>query len=253
MRVAWVHPTWRDLVIERLARDAGLWLHFLTRCGPHGVGLALSPAGAAPGERALPLIAGDRDWDALGDRIYTLLPELDHAELAAVLRAILGAAQTATPNGMAAGEARVLARMALERTAALWAAAGTPVLLDCVDAWLSLSAHLDPPVSPDFLGPTWAELLPAGLPDPDDLSEVQRFTDWVTLSELLGEFSHEALEQLGFTGAHDALIQRYWELPRSSSELLTAGDARPDRLTPWDDVQSRTIADSTVRRVLSDL
>jgi hypothetical protein len=247
-----VHPTWRDLVIERVARDAELRQRFLTRCGPHGVVLALSTGGGAQGERALPLISGDRDWDALGDRIYTLLPELDHAELAAVLRAILGAAQTATPNA-AGGEARVLARMALERTAALWTAAGTPVLLDCVDAWLSLSDHLAPPVSPDFLGPTWAELLPSGLPDTDDLTEVQRFTDWVTLSELLGEFSHDALEQLGFTAEHDALIRRYWELPRSSSELLTAGDARPDRLTPWHDVQRSTIADSTVRRVLSDL
>jgi hypothetical protein len=248
-----VHPTWRDLVIERLAGDADLRQHFLARCGPHGVVLALSVAGGAAGERVLPLIGGDGDWDALGDRIYALLPELDHAELAAVLRAILGAARTATEDWRAAGEARGLARMALERSASLWAAAGTPVLLDCVDAWLSLSDHLAAPVPPDFLGPTWAELLPAGLPDPEDLVEVQRFSDWVTLCELLGEFSREALEQFGFTEEHDALIHRYRELPHPRSEFLEGTGPPVDRYAPWDDVESRTIADSTVRRVLSDL
>jgi hypothetical protein len=248
-----VHPTWRDLVIERLAGDTDLRRRFLSRCGPHGVVLALSTAGGADGERSLPLITGDGDWDALGDRIYALLPELDHAELAMVLRAMLSAVQFVTPDLMAAGEARVLARMCLERTASMWAAAGTPVLLDCVDAWLSLSDHLDPPASPDFLGPTWADLLPAALPDPKDLSEVQRFADWVTLCELLGEFSRALLEQLGFGDDHDALTRRYREQLRPASELLTASGPPIDPLAPWDDVQRRRTADSTVRRVLADL
>jgi hypothetical protein len=253
VRVAWVHPTWRDLVIERLAGDADLRCRFLSRCGPHGVVLALSTGGGAQGERALPLIGGDGDWDALGDRIYALLPELDHAELVMVLRAILSAAQIVTPDWMAAGEARVLARMALERTAALWAAAGAPVLLDCVDAWLSLSDHLDPPVSPDFLGPTWAELRPADLPNHDDLAEVQRFTDWVTLCELLGEFSHELLAQLGFGQDHEALIVRYRAHQWPGREVLMPSGPVSDPTTPWEDVRRREIADSTVLRVLADL
>jgi hypothetical protein len=248
VRVAWVHPTWRDLVIERLAGDAELRRHFLGRCGPHGVMLALSTAGGAHGERVLPLIADDGDWDALGDRIYALLPALDHAELAAVLRAIQGVVQIVIPDWMAVCEARGLARMTLERTASLWGAAGAPVPLDCVDAWLSLSDHLDPPVSPDFLGPTWAELLPHTAPDPEDLAEVQRFADWVTLCELLGEFSRERLEQLGFGPEHDALIHRN----RATEALAWAGPPA-DPPSRWADVQDGTIAESTVRRVLADL
>ena len=253
MRVAWVHPTWRDLVIERLAGDTDRRRRFLSRCGPHGVVLALSTAGGAEGERSLPLIAGDADWDALGDRIYALLPELDHAELTMVLQAILNTIQTMTMDRVAAGEARVLARMALERSAGIWSGVGAPVLLDCVDAWLSLSDHLDPPVLPDFLGPTWAELLPAALPDPDDLCEVQRFADWVALCELLGEFSREQLEELGFSDDHDALIRQYREQPGPVSELLTPSGPSVEPRTPWDEVEQRQIADSTVRRVLSDL
>jgi hypothetical protein len=243
-----VHPTWRDLVIDRLAADADLRRRFLGRCGPHGVVLALSTAGGAHGERVLPLIADDGDWDALGDRIYALLPELDHAELAAVLRAILSVVQIVTPDWMAAREALGLARMALERTASLWVTAGAPVLLDCVDAWLSLSDQLAPPVSPDFLGPTWADLLPGAVPDPEDLAEVQRFADWVTLCELLGEFSRELLEQLGFGPEHDALIHR-----NRPTEVLAWTSTPADPPSRWDDTQHGTIAESTVRRVLADL
>ena len=54
MRVAWVHPTWRDLVIERLAADAELRRRFLARCGPHGIVLALSTSGGAEGGAAPP-------------------------------------------------------------------------------------------------------------------------------------------------------------------------------------------------------
>lgn len=246
MRVAWVHPTWRDLVIERLADDAALRRHFLARCGPHGIVLALSTGGGAAGERRLPLVAGDDDWDALGDRIHAVIPQLDHLELVAVLSAVRGALDAAAVDWRSMREARALARMALERSAALWNTSGMVVELDCLDAWLSLSNRLDPPVWPTFLVPTWAELLPAGLPESRDLAEVQRFTDWVTLCELLGAFAPGLLEQLGYGEEHDALIRRY----RHDRAILEwSGQVPP----PREDTQPRQIAEATVRRVLADL
>jgi hypothetical protein len=250
MRVAWVHPTWRDLVIERLAGDAELRRHFLSRCGPHGVVLALSTAGGAGGERALPLVVEDEDWDALGDRIYDLVPELEHAELAAVLRAGRAALMAVPADWRAAGEARVLARIALERSAAVWTSEGAPILLDCVDAWLSLSVRLDPCVWPTFLAPTWAELLPTALPDPRDLAEMQRFMDWVALCELLGEFSPELLDQLGYRPEHTTLIHRF---RAGISDLVKVPHWSDDPPAPREDDPTRHVAEMTVRRVLADL
>jgi hypothetical protein len=213
--------------------------------------LALSTAGGAEGERALPLVSDDEDWDAVGDRIYALVPELDHAELAAVLRAVRTALRAVRDDWSAAGEARVLARVALERTASVWESAGAPVLLDCVDAWLKLSEGLDPRVWPTFLAGTWAELRPASLPDPRDLAEVQRFTDWVTLCELLGEFSSELLDQLGHDAAQTALIRRFREgAYAGGSEGLTWSAEAP---TLHEDDRTRQVAGDVVRRVLVDL
>lgn len=253
MRVAWVHPTWRELVIERLAGDAALRRRFLGRCGPHGIVLALSTLGGAEGERQLPLIGGDKDWDAIGDRIYALAPELEPQEAVAVLAAVENLLEAVLGDPMLAGEAVALGRTVLERFGDLWSSAHTSIALSCIDAWLSVAGRLAPPPQPTFLSVTWAELLPTELPDPGDLVEVQRFTDWVTLCELLGEFSRELLEQLGFSDAHNALIHRYRELPHPDSALLAGSDPPIDVHAPWDDVRQRVVADSTVRRVLADL
>ncbi len=81
MRVEWVHPSWRDLVIGRLENDAQARREFINRSGVYGAVLALSTAGGAAGERRLPLIGSDEDWDALTDRLYALIPELEPPEL----------------------------------------------------------------------------------------------------------------------------------------------------------------------------
>jgi hypothetical protein len=254
MRVAWVHPTWRDLVIERLAGDAELRRRFLSRCGPHGVVLALSTGGGAEGERRLPLICEDEDWDAVGDRIYALVPEIEHGELVALFAAIGLALRELTCSDPArAGEARALARLTLERADSVWTATNAPVPLDCIDAWLGLSKHLDPVVWPGFLAPTWAELLPTALPDPDDLPEVQRFTDWVTLSDLVSSFSIELIGELGYGSAQGNLRRAFKEreLGKLGAGLQSAES--PVYESFIEESRARRVSDSVIRRVLVDL
>lgn len=67
------------------------WLQFerlCGSCGTYGVLLALSQQGGVAGERSLPLLISDRDWDALGDRIAALLRELEDQDVARVLFAL---------------------------------------------------------------------------------------------------------------------------------------------------------------------
>src|SRR5437588_9773703 len=63
--VEWMHPSWRDLVIDHLASDDQARETFLQRCGLQGFLLALSTAGGATGERKSPLLVRAEDWDAL--------------------------------------------------------------------------------------------------------------------------------------------------------------------------------------------
>jgi hypothetical protein len=223
MRVAWVHPTWRDLVIERVGADAALRRHFLSRCGVHGLVLALSVAGGAGGQRQLPLIGSDDDWDTLGDRLYALAPELETTELVALLEALTATIAALEP-APAASEAKVLAKMVLSRMSAWWDGARVAIALPALDAWLGLSRQLQPPLDPPSLGVTWAELLPVRAPDPDDVAEVQRFTDWLILCLLLADFAGEHLLALGYCSDQIKLIVQFVDRIGADPQECT-GDA----------------------------
>jgi hypothetical protein len=200
VRVQWVHPSWRDLVIDHLVEDQAARRRFLSGCGVHGVLLALSFAGGERGERALPLMSGDSDWDALTDRVYELAPELEATELQAVLESV-GQAITALDESGAHAEAIALAGTVLTRLTSLWDATKDPIPLQALDGWLTLAGRLPrdaPRPAPPYLVRTWAELLPAGAPSLEDRDGVERFADWLTLAELLHVNFPEALGRLQF-------------------------------------------------------
>src|SRR5882757_9830620 len=99
-RIEWMHPSWRDLVIDHLARDAASRQKFLSRCGLQGFLLALSSAGGATGERAIPLLVQPRDWQALSESLPTVLtsgPYASWSALTTVHNAIV-ANKGAVPN-----------------------------------------------------------------------------------------------------------------------------------------------------------
>jgi hypothetical protein len=197
MRVTWVHPSWRDLVIDHLTREEQARERFLRDCSLHGAQLALSYAGGAAGARTLPLLKRDEDWDALADRVYGLTAELEQGELVALLDAIGGAigALTLSP---AQSELDALARGVLIRVTSLWRASHQPIPLPALEAWLALAKLLSPMPAPPELAVTWVELLPTAVPELADRSGLERFGDWLTLAVLLHDYDPEVLEPLGF-------------------------------------------------------
>ena len=149
MRVDWVHPSWRDLVIESLANDPVARRRFLQRCGVDGAALALSGSGGTEGERERPLLRGDADWDALGDGLYHRCAELDEAEAVRLLQVLADAGD--------GPEVRALAALVLTRLG--WG--GKVLSVDAIGAWSALAARLDPRPEPPAVAMTWLELEPA--------------------------------------------------------------------------------------------
>lgn len=75
MAVDWIHPSYRDLVIEELERDAPASGHFLQNCSWEGLQLTLSIAGGEKGQRRYPLMTSEGSWVILENRLNTLLAE----------------------------------------------------------------------------------------------------------------------------------------------------------------------------------
>jgi hypothetical protein len=195
MRVDWVHPSWRDVVIEALAEDAEERRRFLSRCGVDGAALALSSHGGAGGERSRPLLQRDADWDALGDGLYALCSDLDEADAIRLLDVIAAAGDDP--------EVKALAELVLRRLN--WS--GKAVSVDAIGAWAAVSAGLDPRPQPPAVAMTWLELEPSHAPETPE--ELERMADWLRLAELLTERAPELIEGLGFPDRYEDVLEAF--------------------------------------------
>lgn len=67
--VGWIHPSWRDLVIDFLSQSPRLRAIFLEKCSSNGVTLALSRGGGAEGQRKFPLLKNQTDFHLLRESV----------------------------------------------------------------------------------------------------------------------------------------------------------------------------------------
>jgi hypothetical protein len=236
--IGWVHPSWRDLVIDELREDPDARRRFLSASAVDGVTLAVSGAGGSRGERTLPLLLDDTDWDALGDRLHELRPELEDRELARVLLALTSAGAVAS-DPYQARELHSLTANVLRTTRRSWYEQRRPVPVFLLEAWYAANAGLATPYASPQLAPTWAELHPGSLllerPDP---AELARTEEWLEFAEVLYRYDLTALEWLGFfTRDRDLLERLIVTLTRTSVDeelrpLTESVLARIERLVP---------------------
>ncbi len=205
--IGWVHPSWRDLVIGELRDDGSARRRFLSACGIYGVMLALSQQGGAAGERSLPLLLGDGDWDALGDRVGELLRELDDHDTGRLLLVLTDALKARSEPAQRA-EAECLTQYVLGALGRSWRKAGQLVPVFLLEAWYSANARLPERAEPPSVRRTWAELHPSrelllgGL----DARDLQGLDDWLALAQVLAAHDREALRRLGFYADEEQLL-----------------------------------------------
>lgn len=71
--VDWIHPSYRDLVIDELMVDLDQQANFVRNASLIGLGLALSEAGGEAGKRVLPFLRSEYSWQALQTRLLDLI------------------------------------------------------------------------------------------------------------------------------------------------------------------------------------
>ncbi len=233
--IGWVHPSWRDLVIDELCHDASGRQRFLAACGVDGVLLALSGHGGARGERSLPLLADDRDWDMLSDRLQGLVRELEPRDCARVLLALEQAASDAAD---AAGlrEANALALTFLEAARQLWDAQRVTLPAFLLEAWFELAGRVPGAPTRPALATTWERLHPGPLsPGSPEHDQLLRADEWLAVAEVLAARDPAALVALDFHERDRELLEQLIV----GLTQLGAGDA-----------DARPLAESVLTRIL---
>jgi len=156
--------------------------------------LALSQEGGTVGERSLPLLVSDSDWDLLGDRIAGLLSELEDQDLARLLLG-LEEALTAELEPTHHAELESLAHYVLGSSRRVWEKQPRALPVFALEAWYALRRWVREPVDSPSIGRTWTELHPtsslfiAGI----TAGELRALDDWLALAQALARHDRAAL------------------------------------------------------------
>ena len=197
--VAWVHPSWRDLVIDHLAADAAPAARFLTPAG------STARCWRCPLERRARSASGrcrcwttDADWDALTDRLRRLVDELAPDELAALLRTVAEAARWSM--GPERTEAQALGRTLLERVRRRLDAGARerhPADPEVLIAWMELAQRVPERPPAPAVGAALVARAPVLPLDLARVEDCERVDDWLRLVEAVSGFAPEAVAHSG--------------------------------------------------------
>lgn len=84
--VDWIHPSYRDLVIDELMVDLEQQVIFVRNASLIGLSLALSEAGGSAGKRALPFLRAKDSWQALRMRSLELINAGSESDIERIIR-----------------------------------------------------------------------------------------------------------------------------------------------------------------------
>jgi hypothetical protein len=249
--IGWVHPSWRDLVIDELSGSPSARRQFLSACGIYGAMLALSRRGGPAGVRSLPLLIVDDDWDTLGDRICELLRELEDQDVARLLLT-LADTLSAEFEPTRRCEAEGLTRYVLGATRRSWQKQARPLPVFLLEAWYLANAWLSEDEERPPIAHTWHELRPAGSLLVGRLTgrDLQAVDDWLALAQVLLAHDREALRQVGFYERDQALLAHIavslGEITDPELEALAESMLRRIRALS---LKYRELADTTLTRM----
>lgn len=157
----WIHPSVRDVVIEYLMNHDVERQRFLKTADSPGLVLALSSAGGREGERSLPFLRNDRDWDVLQQRYRELACELGSDEQLALMRGLLSPLLQPGNTIRDADQRRIrtIAAQALEEIRSSWDARSDPLRVRTLEAYYELSVSARIYVQSPQLARSWDSVI----------------------------------------------------------------------------------------------
>ena len=181
--VDWVHPSVRDAVIDYLMVHDQERLRFLQTLSIQGALLALSSAGGASGDRQLPLMVADEDWEALGVRMTNLAAVVDSLGSIPLLRALEAVWQSKNLDIGVAAQLRQLSESVLAAMRHHWYDGGA-IEYSALRLYYSVAERASLFVDAPKLSATWRrceELFRATLEE--DIEDASEAVSIVTLLE----------------------------------------------------------------------
>lgn len=221
---SWVHPSWRDLVIEHLSEHPEARRAFLTRAGLGGLSLALSTAGGVSGERRFPLLVEREDWQAVTIRASQLetMTSFDRRQFLKLLAE--AGARADAPN-----ELKGVIEATLTGLRQLWTSASNAGDVSTVRLYYGLAAladsyQPDPPLEALWNTAVAGALEQAAEQAEDDVPNLPRVQAFFDLIDLIGTHCPRFLAFVGWPADHVLVAKQILAALQQAADLVWSPD-----------------------------
>ena len=232
--VQWIHPSYRDLIIEQLSLDMSLRSRFLKVMNLEGIKLTVSQAGGGRGDRRMPLLVSDDDWVLLSARSLQVLESLEVAKAVSTLRVF----RSAMVDAIGSDRARLSAilgsccdaiRIRLDTTQDVIRSGQLRELFES-------TVMVDPLPALPQLGPTWKAATSAlratiksSIEESTSIDE-EVVAEWTRLAELLETNEPRFMRQAGYPQAFSDDIAQLIAITRREADKEADDFEEPDDL-----------------------
>jgi len=201
-KLNWMHPSYRDLLIDEIASNKPLRDTFLLTANLNDIGLALSTQGGENGKRTWPLVVDNDSKRIIEQRIRELIPELEIYEQLGLFYIL---ETSISEKDCDKNWVLVLLYQTLLSLRNQWQ--GVPTSLSLLKEFCKSSLMLKPlPQLPDF-EPTWnyqIKLLEKVINE--GFFSGSEISDWVELISLLQNYEPRLLVQVFFPSEYLSLV-----------------------------------------------
>lgn len=216
--VDWIHPSYRDLVIDELATQEEMKSIFLTSASVIGISLALSEAGGLSGARVMPLLGSEQSWSLLNERCREISANFEQNDIGELMDILTGAASLQSTDDAAMKWIPKTTRDVCEIAYQRWNDSGERIAPQVLRSYGRAVLILDPrPPFPNLLA-SWASAS-------DDLETEVSFIrighdldpnpvqEWVDIFDVIAEYDED------FFDLPD-IQDRYMEIAANLKEML---------------------------------
>lgn len=204
--IDWIHPSYRDLVIEELVQNSDLRNTFLKRASLEGVKLAVSDTGGRYGSRRLPFIRSAESWDILRERCLSLVTA--DAGDREVLETLANAASQNASAEEPSRWTRLLAAIC-EVVQEKWDAEVRIIPAIDLQALAKARKYAEPKPALPNLQPTWESLVAhfresLRVANDGDQLDYGAFDNLTAFAEAVALCDSKFLDDVGFPGKYEA-------------------------------------------------
>jgi len=221
--ITWMHPSYRDLVIDELATQDALRIKFLKEMGLPGIKLAISDAGGAEGTRRFPLMTDSKSWGLLRIRAVEIVNALQCNQETDLLMALTSATQKAVRSQEVGPLVATLAAVC-DALRAKWNSSSAVLGSRTLETYCHASLQITPLPPMPQLGETWTESYGVFRETIDDaqngsILDESVVKSWADLADVIHNNEPRFLKQVRFPEKYSDEVSQLVEIIRGEMDL----------------------------------